>query len=102
MTSRPTNPARLERLRRLRDGGHLRYVLLHGVIGWGMCTAVSVWLVMASWEKEPFLDVLAVLLVTFAVGGVLFGEWMWWHIRITCDRLERDLPNTPLQPTSGG
>jgi len=92
MGSRPANPARLERLRRLREGGRLRFVLLHGVIGWGMCTAVLTWLFMAFWEKEPFLDLLGILLVTFAVGGVLFGEWMWWHIHITCDRLERRPP----------
>jgi hypothetical protein len=42
--------------------------------------------------KEEGEAVLLVLLVTFAVAGMLFGEMMWWHIRITCDRLERRPP----------
>ena len=65
MTSRPANPEELERLRRLRDGGHLRYVLLHGVVGWGVCTAVLFSLIMSLWEKEPFLKVLSGAVVAF-------------------------------------
>jgi len=92
MRSRPTNPGRLERLRRLRDVGHLRFVLLHGVLGWGIPTAALVSLVSWWWLRERFWESLPATLVVFAAGGVLFGEWMWRHIRITCDRLERRPP----------
>jgi len=92
VSSRPANPERLERLRRLRDGGRLRYVLLYGVIGWGACTAVLFSLVMSLWEKEPLLRVLPGALVAFGVGGVFFGEIMWRTICRTCDRLERGPP----------
>ena len=92
MTSRPANPEELERLRRLRDGGHLRYVLLHGVVGWGVCTAVLFSLIMSLWEKEPFLKVLSGAVVAFGAGGILFGETMWRAICRRCDRLERGPP----------
>jgi len=82
----------MERLRRVRERGHLRYVVLYGVLGWGMSTAVLFSLGMWLWEKEPFLHILPGALVAFGVSGILFGEIMWRGICARCDRLEREPP----------
>ena len=88
MNPRPTNSRKNERLQRIRDGGHLRFVLLYGLIAWGVRLALAL-AFLSSWREERhFLDALPRSLLVFGVGGVLFGEMMWWSIRIRCDRIE--------------
>ena len=86
----------MDRLRQRRDGGHLRYVLLRGVIGWGMPTALLHSFLMSLWAKVPFLDSLPAALVGFGVGGIAFGEFMW--------RIDRRKPGGPwgARPRSVG
>jgi hypothetical protein len=63
---------------RARQSGSRRYILLHGVLGWGVPTAV-LWsaLMAALAHGGGFLHNLAVAIVLFPLGGIAFGAWIW-------------------------
>jgi hypothetical protein len=92
VNQRSTNSNESDRLQRIVDRGHLRYVLLHGVLGWGLPMALVVTLIEYWPGREELFDALPLALLVFGVGGVLFGEMMWWSIRIRCDRIARRPP----------
>jgi hypothetical protein len=75
MRSYFANPERADRLIRQ---GRSRFVLLYGVIGWGVPVAVGSALSEASNTGMPgFLRQLAIGLVVFPLFGILFGRWLW-------------------------
>jgi len=79
----------MDRLRRLRDIGHFRYVLLYGVIC-GMCFAVA-FAVLVSWSNQmSFFDVFPWTALVFGLSYALVGEIRWRLICSRCDRDERD------------
>ena len=70
-------PAELERWSVLRAKGKLRYVLLHGLLAYGL----PMFLVMTFFVRpEPRTPVLiAISAALWAAGGLVFGLIMW-HI----------------------
>jgi hypothetical protein len=67
-----------ERAARLIRQGRSRFVLLYGVIGWGVPVAIGVAVNEAFSTGMPgFLRQLAIGLVVFPLGGILFGRWLW-------------------------
>jgi hypothetical protein len=65
----------------MRSGGRRRFVLLYGVLGWGVSTAIlfSLWQGYADgWDGFVFKLITA--LVLFPLGGVLWGRFMWWFM----------------------
>ncbi len=55
----------------------LRFVLLVGVLGWGVSTAVIVQLIQAVMGDKSFFDGLMLSLIIFPIAGILFGYSMW-------------------------
>lgn len=61
--------------------GILRFVLLHGVIGWGIPASVIFTLLMGfmqgKWELSDALENLAI----FSICGIFFGLWCWFRLK---------------------
>lgn len=68
---------RLARLERARAGGMWRYVILAGVVGWGVTVAILFSLFVGGWTWDGFLSELKTAIVIFPIAGVLFGFFMW-------------------------
>lgn len=67
-----------ERAARLIRQGRPRFVLLYGVIGWGVPVAIGAAVNEAFNSGMPgFLRQLAIGLVVFPLAGILFGTWLW-------------------------
>ncbi|WP_189404098.1 hypothetical protein [Alteromonas halophila] len=54
-----------------------RFVLLTGVLGWGLPTAILFKLIITLTGNEAFTDGLGLALVIFPAMGVFFGLIMW-------------------------
>jgi hypothetical protein len=67
-----------ERAARLIRQGRTRFVLLYGVLGWGVPVAIGVAVNESFNTGMPgFLRQLAIGLVVFPLAGILFGRWLW-------------------------
>jgi hypothetical protein len=68
-----------DRARRAVEGGLPRFVLLHGVLGWGIPTGLL--FVLLTWiiqgRPEDLAAFLAVNAVIWPAGGLGFGLLMW-------------------------
>ena len=69
--------AQLARWAVTREKGKARFILLHGMLGWGLTTAVLysllMWLVMDASLKV----LLPIALILFPIGGLLWGWCVW-------------------------
>jgi hypothetical protein len=62
--------------------GCSKFVLLFGVLGWGVPTGILFALIQAYREGwDGFLPKLAIALVIFPLGGILWGRVMWWMMQ---------------------
>lgn len=65
---------------RLRSGGKWRYILINGVLYWGVLTAV-LWSGAMAWlgvlDGGTFLGTLRFAVPIFGIGGILFGLLTW-------------------------
>ena len=68
-------PAELERWSVLRAKGRLRYVLLHGVLAYGLPMFLVMTFLVRPQPQTPVL--LAISAALWAVGGLVFGLIMW-------------------------
>ena len=73
---------KLEKWEKQRAKGKWNYILIYGVLGWGVGTGILFSLVFplvteAMGDKAPFLPVFAGSIVLFPLGGVAWGYWMW-------------------------
>lgn len=62
----------------IREKGALRFILVYGVLGWGLGTAAL--FVLLMWLAGGFELgwLLRASLVIFPVGGLAWGGLMWW------------------------
>ena len=70
----------LARWAKIRRGGALRYILLRGVLGWGLSAALVYSLVMWAATGANLRLLLPASMVIFPIGGVLWGAAMWWFL----------------------
>jgi hypothetical protein len=73
---------KLEKWEKLRAKGKWNYILLYGVLGWGVSTGILFSLIFplgmaATGSSAPFLPVFALSIVLFPLGGVAWGYSMW-------------------------
>ncbi|WP_020674469.1 hypothetical protein [Geopsychrobacter electrodiphilus] len=60
-----------------RSKGKKRFVLISGVLNWGVLTAILWSLVMSYTSGSRFLNYFLIAIVVFPIGGVLFGHVTW-------------------------
>jgi len=67
-----------EKWARFSQLGRTRYVLRHGVLGWGVPAAILFSLIQAyQFGWDGFLFQLVAALILFAIGGIFYGRCMW-------------------------
>ncbi len=67
----------LERLERQISKGKFHFVLLWGVIGWGIPVALVMKLIQYFFGNRSFFDGLISWLVVFSIAGIFYGIWLW-------------------------
>jgi len=72
------NSCRYTRWERARTGGQTRFMLLWGVLGWGVTAAILMQVVLHvfSSERASLANVILPLTV-FPIGGIFWGVGMW-------------------------
>ena len=70
--------ATLARWQKIRDQGPLRFILLRGVLGWGVPTALLWCGLMTVFTERAFLPLLVAALIGFPVCGLIWGGAMWF------------------------
>jgi hypothetical protein len=68
-----------KRWEQIRKGGAMRFVLVWGVLYWGVVTGLLFSVMRALLGSASFLESLRWSIVIFPLGGVLFGASMWAH-----------------------
>ncbi len=58
--------------------GFVRFVLIRGVLGWGIVTAILYSLLMWVFSDSDMSRLLPISLVIFPIGGLLWGAFIWW------------------------
>ena len=54
-----------------------RFILLNGVLGWGIPTAIFFQLIMHFTDERDFFDGIISSLIIFPITGILFGYFLW-------------------------
>ncbi len=69
-----------QRLEKLLSRGRWYFVLVRGVLFFGVGTAV----LLTAWEYwqegKPFLESLIERLPVFLLSGIFFGLFLWYHL----------------------
>lgn len=69
--------ARLERWEAHRARGKTHFVLVRGMLQWGIASAF-LWAAGMAWlQGKDFATLLTVALVIFPIGGILWGVAVW-------------------------
>src|SRR5688572_26637056 len=87
----------LRRWERVRAAGRKRFILLWGVLGWGVSTGLLFSATIIPSERPSFSTAVVTVVVSvilFPLGGFFFGYWLWqvgnWNYRFQKWRLARD------------
>ena len=70
--------AALARWQKIRDQGPLRFIVVRGMLGWGLLTAVLWCGLMTVFTEREFLPLLVAALIGFPIGGLIWGGVMWF------------------------
>ena len=74
MTSMDDQFKKLEAIHRK---GFARFVLVRGVLGWGIGTALLFSLIMWIFTDSDIRRLLPLSLIIFPIGGIVWGATMW-------------------------
>ncbi|MCL1067606.1 hypothetical protein L2735_12440 [Shewanella olleyana] len=69
------------KLESLIAGGKWRFILLHGVLGWGISTAFVISLIDHFLLNTQLINSFTQALLIYPVAGLLFGLIMWAMIK---------------------
>lgn len=70
----------------LREKGFRRFVLIYGVLGWGLSTGVIWALTMSLLGWSDLRVVLPTAMVLFPIVGWAWGAFMWWFMELLFQR----------------
>lgn len=75
----PMNEKQREKWAKTRQMGRTKFVLLNGVLGWGVSVAVGWSVAMTAmngkWDRFPLTFLIAI--IGFPIGGYIVGRVMW-------------------------
>lgn len=74
-------PQQITRVEATIKKGKTRYVVLNGVIGWGLLTAT----LFVTWKyltnsRIDYRDIIIPFII-FPIAGMLWGLSMWYHLK---------------------
>ena len=68
----------LAKWQEIRERGFWRFVLLRGVLTWGLGTALLYCLIMWLVSDQDIRLLLPISLVIFPIVGIFWGAFVWW------------------------
>ena len=77
------------RWQKIREQGPLRVIVVRGMLGWGLITAVLWCGLMMVFTEREFLPLLTAALIGFPIGGLVWGGAMWFMAEKHRERSER-------------
>ncbi len=77
------------RWQKIREQGPLRFIVVRGMLGWGLITAVLWCGLMMVFTEREFLPLLTAALIGFPIGGLVWGGAMWFMAEKHRERSER-------------
>jgi hypothetical protein len=81
--------AALARWQKIHEQGPLRFIVVRGMLGWGLITAVLWCGLMMVFTEREFLPLLTAALIGFPIGGLVWGGAMWFMAEKHRERSER-------------
>jgi len=75
------NNSKKEKLNKLVAKGIWHYVLVYGVLLWGVTTAILFSIFWHFFGLSSFGSVILPSLIQFPLGGVIFGLLMWYIMK---------------------
>ncbi len=81
--------AALARWQKIREQGPLRFIVVRGMLGWGLITAVLWCGLMMVFTEREFLPLLTAALIGFPIGGLVWVGAMWFMAEKHRERSER-------------
>lgn len=81
------NDAQLNKLEKKIAKGKWHYVLKHGVIGWGIPTAVCFSIIRDLSGDAVFSDEIGSSLIIFCLAGLGWGQFMWKSLKKNYDEV---------------
>ena len=70
-----------EQRKRMIAKGPWYFIIIFGVIGWGIPTALLFSLIMPYFNDSlTFVGVLKEAIIFFPLGGIFYGFGMWWWV----------------------
>jgi hypothetical protein len=61
----------------IRTKGYWHFVIVRGVLFWGIVTAFIFSALMSVFNEPSFLFYLLLAIPTFMIGGLFWGMWTW-------------------------
>jgi len=83
------NQQKAEKLKAVIKKGRWSYVVKHGVLGWGLATAVLWSVIMHFIDSMPFTESIFIALVVFPICGFFLGLFNWFLINREFSKLEK-------------
>jgi hypothetical protein len=83
-------PQQITRIEAIIKQGRTKYVILNGVIGWGLLTATLfvIWTYFTKTQISP-KDVI-IPFILFPIGGIFWGLFMWHYFKRRIESSPRD------------
>ena len=78
----------VSKLEKIITNGKLNYVLVHGVLGWGVVTALLFSLLRHFTIAPQSVGSVSINLIVFSIGGLIFGLVMWTVLKNKYARLK--------------
>lgn len=73
-------PAQYHKLSQTISKGKWHYIIMHGVIGWGITTAVLFSIFQVYTGTSSFMQQIVPALLIFPLAGAAWGAFMWSRI----------------------
>lgn len=89
----------LEKWAETRSKGAVRFILVYGVLGWGLTTGLLFSVFSSFLFQRSFTEILGLAMIIFPLGGVAWGWVMWWLSERNWKRFEAEIDT--LDPRSG-
>ena len=81
---------KIARLQKLIAKGKWYFVIVYGVFGWGISTALLVTLIQTYLSSSSFIDKISTALIIYPVSGLAFGLVLWMMANNQYNKLVSD------------
>ncbi|MFA6185962.1 MAG: hypothetical protein WC770_01955 [Phycisphaerae bacterium] len=65
---------------KIRQKGKWNYIIKHGVLIWGIGSAIFAAFFSSIIGDKSFLKMLPINLITLPIGGIFWGYFMWFYM----------------------